>query len=178
MSFYSPEASLITYRIAVIAASARELSELFEGWAMELESELEPQIKTQMRYVANFDSKTTGAQAWLSANLGARGTLGLRITLIGYNTAQSLPKDEVLRRLDGLWVWANPENETCQEFLRIGTKTAPIEVPTLMMFSEHRDTFLEKALNLWSKRQVQPTKTHFGRENSLLKGLEWALSFS
>jgi hypothetical protein len=178
MSFYTPEASLITYRIAVIAPSARELNELFEDWAMELETELEPQIKTQMRYVADFKSKGPGARAWLSANLGARGTLGVRLTLLGYNAANSLPKDEVLRRLDGLWVWANPASEASQEILRLGTKAAPIEVPTLLMMPEHRDTFLEKALHLWSKRQVQPSKTHFGKENSLRKGLEWALSFS
>jgi len=178
MSFYTPEASLINYRIVVVAPSERDLAELFEGWAMEIESELEPQIKTRLRYVANFSSTEPGAQAWLSANLGARGSMGLRLTLVGYNAAAGLPKDEILRRMDGLWVWANLENEVCQEFLRIGSAAAPIEIPTLVMYSESRDSFLQKALQLWSKRQVQPAKAHFGRENSLRKGLEWALSFS
>lgn len=178
MSFYTPEASLINYRIAVVAPEAKDLAELFESWAMEIESELQPQIKTQMRYVANFKDTGPGAKAWLSANLGVRGSLGLRLTLVGYNAAQALPKDEILRRLDGLWIWANTDKPSAQEVLRIGSRTSPIEIPTMVIFHEQKGDFLQKALTLWSKRQVQPSKAHFGKENSLQKGLEWALSFS
>lgn len=180
MSFYSPEASLINYRIAVVASNSRDLASLFESWAMEIEADLKPELRTNMRYVANFADQGPGSKAWLSATLGSRGTLGLRLTLIGYNAAIAAPKDEILRRLDGLWVWVGDEAKPLEtaELLRMGSSSTPIEIPTMLMFAEPGGSFLEKALSLWSKRQVQPSKTHFGRENSLRKGLEWALSFS
>lgn len=183
MSYYTPEASLINYRIAVIATESKDLANLFESWAMEIEADLQPNLKPQLRYLANFkdaeDKKTSGgAKAWLSATLGSRGTLGLRVTLIGYDASFGLPQEAFLRNLDGLWVWANPESKNLSEILRIGSSAAPVEIPTLVMFSRQEEGFLSKAVELWSKRQVQPSKIHIGHENSLRKGLEWALSFS
>ena len=180
MSFYAPEASLINYRICVASPNAKTLASLFEEWAMQMDTEFEPKHKSRLKFV--FDSKnkvSKGAKGWLSATIGTRGSLGIRISFVGYDLSTSFPDDDILRRMDALWAISDPKDTRSSEILRLGKSTAPIEIPSMLVFlDKKRDTFDQKALSLWAERNTRPCIAHYGREKTLQKGLEWALSFS
>lgn len=180
MTLLVGEFSQVIHRILCVAPDEGSLRRLFVDFGEEITAYFGVE-GNQLDLVAQKIPGSTALQFWLSFNLGKRGTLDDRVTLLGLSLDKPRPSRDFWDIADALVFWC-PEKEpsTWDAFFRLPVEEMDSrQKPCIVggVSAQAPGELSKLALEEFFKRNFDKIRFEGESETFLSSSLKWALSF-